>query len=549
MLYRDIFKLLGSYLFVLAALFCVPFSIAFYYQFFSDPATHPQSHSTLFFFETIVITLLLGLFFRWIGKNASGNLYRREGIFVVVLIWFITPALSALPFIFSHTLENPFQAYFEMVSGYTTTGSTTMYPKKYDPQTGEEIPIHQVVKGVIDTGYTFYGTITPIRDPQTGKVLYEGIEAVGKALLFWRSFTQWLGGMGIIVLFVAILPALGIGGKQLFHAEAPGPIKDSLTPRIKDTASALWKIYLGLTVIETVVLMATNSEMPLFDAVTITFSTLATGGFSVKNANIAAYNNATTEWVIILFMLVGGINFSLYYYALRGKLYRLYDPELLIFLVLITLSSVFCAYHLVGWEIQLMTGGREVLDVAKAVRYGFFQVISAQTTTGFVTANVDIWPYTTQVLLLIVMYFAAMAGSTSGGIKTMRLYMLFRIVQNKIESLFRPESVRNFTVGSVYVDHSTVVRNLCFFLIIAAVSTLSTFLFVADGIDPETALGAVACLINNVGVSFRAAGPFDSYAFMSDASLLLSSFIMILGRLEYFAILAILVPAFWKERS
>lgn len=549
MLYRDIFKLLGSYLFVLAALFCVPFSIAFYYQFFSDPATHPQSHSTLFFFETIVITLLLGLFFRWIGKNASGNLYRREGIFVVVLIWFITPALSALPFIFSHTLENPFQAYFEMVSGYTTTGSTTMYPKKYDPQTGEEIPIHQVVKGVIDTSYTFYGTITPIHDPQTGKVLYEGIEAVGKALLFWRSFTQWLGGMGIIVLFVAILPALGIGGKQLFHAEAPGPIKDSLTPRIKDTASALWKIYLGLTVIETVVLMATNSEMPLFDAVTITFSTLATGGFSVKNANIAAYNNATTEWVIVLFMLVGGINFSLYYYALRGKLYRLYDPELLIFLVLIALSSAFCAYHLVGREIQLMTGGREVLDGAKAVRYGFFQVISVQTTTGFVTANVDIWPYTTQVLLLIVMYFAAMAGSTSGGIKTMRLYMLFRIVQNKIESLFRPESVRNFTVGSVYVDHSTVVRNLCFFLIIAAVSTLSTFLFVADGIDPETALGAVACLINNVGVSFRAAGPFDSYAFMSDASLLLSSFIMILGRLEYFAILAILVPAFWKERS
>lgn len=498
-----------------------------------------------------MITLALSGICFWLSRKSKVSLYRKEGILVVVIIWFITPAIASLPFILSGTLSDPFQAYFEAASGFTTTGATTMYPKQYDPQTGLEVPITHVVKGVHDIVYTFYGTIAPIRDPNNGAILFEGIEAVGKAVLFWRSFTQWLGGMGIIVLFVAILPTLGVGGKMLFHAEMPGPIKDALTPRIKETASYLWKIYLVISIAEISFLMMTNSDITALDAFTITFSTVSTGGFSVKNTSIGNFDNATTEWIIVGFMFLSSINFSLYFFALKGKLYRLFDRELIIYIILLLFSCTLCSYFLVGTEKVLLTqeGASGIFNIEEAVRYGFFQVISAQTTTGFTTANYDVWPYASQVIMLIVMYFGGMAGSTAGGMKIIRLLLLFRIAQYKVESLFRPESVRSFHIGDSDVDTSAVIRTLCFFLIIVTISTLATFLYVMDGIDPETAIASVTCMINNIGISFRVGGPTESCAFMSSQSLSLSAFLMILGRLEFFVILAVLVPAFWKQRS
>ncbi|MEM1283026.1 MAG: potassium transporter TrkG [Chlamydiota bacterium] len=528
----------------------VPLLLAIYYEYYADPIVHNQPHATVAFFQSIFICFSLACICYIFGKNSSGTLYRKEGIFVVVLIWFLSPAVAALPYHFSGTLKNPFQAYFEATSGLTTTGATTMAAKKYDPKTHEEIPITKVVRGVHDTVYSFYGTIEPVRDPKTGLVMYEGIEAVSKSVLFWRSFTQWLGGMGIIVLFVAVLPALGVGGKQLFHAEMPGPLQDSLTPRIKETALHLWKIYLGISLLELLTLYFTNSEMSLFEIVTVTLSTVSTGGFSVRNASIGAFDNPTTDWVIIIFMFISSINFSLYYFMIIGKLYRLFDYELILYALLLGTCCLLCTYFIFGTEQVFLTDqASSTFFGSEAFRSGFFQVVSAQTTTGFVTVDYDIWPYSAQVIMLIVMYFGGMAGSTAGGMKIMRLYMLFRIAQYKVESLFRPESVRRFRVGHSDVDVASTIRVLCFFLVLVSIATFSTFFFIIDGLDPETAFASVTCMINNIGIGFRMDGPAESCAFMSNVALVLSSFLMVLGRLEFFAILAILVPAFWKQRS
>ena len=544
MLYREILRLLAFYLFGFAAILLIPTLLAFYYQFY-DPQ-HPQPHSTLHFIYTFLVTLTLGALCFYIGRSAKTRFYHREGIAAVVIIWLITPALSALPFLFSQTLTNPFQAYFEMVSGYTTTGATVLQGKKYDPETGQEVPIKKTIRGVIDTEYVYYGNVNPVI--QNGKVVVEGVEAISKALLFWRSFTQWLGGLGVVVLFVAILPSLGIGGKLLYHTEVTGPVKEGISPRIQEAALQLWKIYLVLTFIQMGALFLTNPQLDFLDVSTITFSTLSTGGFSVKNMSIAAYGSFATELIVMIFMVLGSLNFTLYYYGFKGKFYKLYDPELFLYVVLISLASFFIVMNLQGAPRMDLNGqAAGYFSWKEAVRYGIFQTISAQTSTGFATTNYDIWPYFSQVILLVVMFLGGMSGSTSGGIKVVRLYMLFRIAQYKVESLFRPETIRSFRVAGKEVDTHAAGMVLIFFLLIIAISTLSTVLFVYDGADPETSLGMVACCINNVGFAFRMASPLDSFAFLSDGSLALASLVMILGRLEFFAVLAVFIPAFWKQ--
>lgn len=550
MLYRDICKVLGLFLYGFTAALLVPVLLEIYYLHFASPEEHPQPHALGSFIATIAITLVLAFILRLIGRGTSGILYRRESLLTVVIIWLLTPALGGLPFYLSNTLTNPHAAYFESMSGFTTTGASVMQAKLYDPDTGKEKKIEVEICGPVPTTYSYYGTIEPVRDPTTNKILFEGIEAVGKPLLFWRSFIQWLGGVGIVVLFVAVLPMLGVGGKMLLNSEITGPVKDSFTPRIKESALQLWKIYVGLTIAQFFLLMLTNDKMHWLDSITITFSTLSTGGFSIKNSSIASYNSAATEWIVILFMILGGINFSLYYFLFRGKLYRLYEREFLLYILAILIVCSLAAWYLIGAPKTLLTGDSNgFFTTSEAIRHGTFQLVSAQTSTGFATVNYDRWPYIIQVLMLIVMFVGGMSGSTAGGIKIIRHYMLFRIAQFKVENLFRPETVRKFKVGDRDVDAGASILVLCFFLVIVAVSTLGTFLFVADGLDPETALGCVGCCVNNVGLGFRAANPSGSFAFMSDFSLTLSSLLMILGRLEFFTVLAILVPAFWRQNS
>lgn len=549
MYFRDIFRLLSTYLFAFSLSLVIPLFIAGYFEFFTSFEDHPQPHSTVAFFLTFVGTLSLSLLFRLCSKGSKGNLYRREGLLAVVIIWLLTPMIAAVPFVITGTLKDPFQAYFETCSGFTTTGATVIQAKKFD-HTGSEIPIEKTFCGVIPVTYTYYGNVDPVKDPVTGIVLYEGIEAIGKALLFWRSFTNWLGGMGIIVLFVAVLPALGVGGKMLFQAEVPGPVKESLTPRIKETAGHLWKIYVGLTLIQFLLLLWAEPSMDWFYASTVTFSTLSTGGFTPVNASIGQFQSPSVDWICIIFMIAGGINFSLYYHILKGKFYRIWEPEFFLFLSIMVIITGITVFYIQDVPIVSMKGVQEgFFSGLDSIRVAAFQVVSCMTTTGFSIVDYDRWPYSVQVLLLIIMFIGGMAGSTVGGLKTIRLLMLFRVVQYKVESIFRPETVRRFKIGALEVDTGASVMVLSYFAIVIAMSVFATLVYIQNGVDPESAIGLVANLINNVGMGFRMAAPTESVAFLNSFGLIFSSLLMILGRLEFLAFLAILVPAFWRETT
>lgn len=546
MFFQIVWKILGSILFAFSVTLLVPLFLAIYYEYLSvepflgNPSFFP-------FLYTLVISLAFAFFFSWLGKEGGkGGLYRKEGLISVVLIWICIPAIASLPYLFSGTLHKPTQAYFEAVSGLTTTGVSVIYPKKFD-SSGKEAPYETFVRGETDVLYTFYGTVNPILG-SNGQVVAEGLETLGKPLLFWRSLLQWVGGLGIIVLFIAILPALGVGGKILFQTEMPGPLKETLTPRLKEAAATLWKIYVGLTIVQILLLKFASPSISWFDAVTISFSTLSTGGLGVTNEGIASYQSPVIEWILIVFMILGGMNFSLYYYCLRGKFYRLHDTELFVYLSLILLSGFFVAYQLVGTtDVALKNPSLEPLSWSQAIRAGFFHTISAQTSTGFATMNYDKWPYVVQVLLLLLMYVGGMSGSTAGGIKVMRQVMIFRIIQDKIELMFRPEALRSFQIGEHKISKDIAITVLCFVITVVAIGSLGTLLLCLDGIDPETSFCLISSLINNAGLGFRGVGPTDSFAFLSDFGLILSSIWMILGRLEFFAVLVILVPSFWRE--
>lgn len=520
MLYREILRTLGIFFLYFSLVFSIPLLFALY----------EGDYVAIDFIIAAFVSIIIGGVFLYFGGKTKGSFYQKEGIASVVLIWFLVPAISALPFLTSGTINNPFQAYFEMVSGYTTTGSTALQAKTYNEQ-GKEVPIVHTISGVLPTTYTFFGNVTPLRRSD-GHVIKEGIEAVSHTLLFWRSFTQWLGGGGIIVLFVAVLPALGIGRKVLFQSEVSTQNQEGMIPTIKEAAINLWKIYLFLTIAQIIILIATNAKLPFFDAIAITFSTLSTGGFSTQNQSIAGYHNIATEWVVIIFMILGSVSFSLYYFLFKGKFYKLVQPEFLVFMV-----------SLIGFSVLAIFSLGHHGSITNAI----FQMVSAQTSTGFVTVNFNIWPYPVQLLMILAMYIGGMAGSTAGGLKIIRHIILFKSAQYRAESIFRPERVRIFKLGGREVEASMALSVLCFFLIAIAVSAISTLVYTYDGIDPETAFSLTACMLNNTGMSFRMAGPDFSCAFLSNFSLALSSFLMIFGRLEYYAVLALLIPAFWRQ--
>ncbi len=527
-------KIISKYLFYLSTLLCIPLILAGYYQLF--PESHPQPHSTLPFFFTFLICLISAFILRYLSRNAIDQLYRRESILTVVLIWIVTSIISSFPFSFSGTLS-PLDAYFEAMSGLTTTGATLISPKAYDPITGLEIPIHLTNPHVPEKTYIYYGTISSIRDPNTGLILYSGIEAIGKALLLWRSLIQWIGGMGIVVIFLTVLPALGVGGKFLYQMETTGPIKDEISPRIRETSSQLWKLYVFFTLLEVALLIWTNREMTFFEAVCTAFSTISTGGFSVRNNSIASFNSAATEGIIIAFMLLGSINFSLYFHILRLKFFRIYVPDFFLFLSTAAIGCIAVSSFLIP-----------ELGPSQAFRQGSFQALSVQTTTGFFSANYDRWPFAPQMFMLILMFIGGMSGSTAGGIKTSRFYIAYKILLHRLESIFRPDSVRKLYIGKNEVDDKNALTVLAFFCIVAFFVILGTISLILDGIDPETALGLIASLLNNVGLAFRAAGPTESMAFLSPLSKILATFWMLLGRLEFFVVLLLFLPIFWKNR-
>ncbi len=541
--WKSICNLFGNYLLLFSLLLCVPLIVDLYYL-WGERAAHPQPFAWDAFIGSSVITAISGGVLKVIGYGKKEQVYRREGLFLVAIIWMVSGIFGGLPYLLSNTLDKPVDAYFEAISGFTTTGASVIAAKKYDDQ-GKEVPYQYTFSKEPPLTYTFYGTVDSITvDNHT----YQGVEAVSKSLLFWRSFTQWLGGMGIVVLFVAILPALGVGGKRLFQAEVPGPVKDGITPRIRHTASLLWKLYIVLSVLQVSLLMFTNEALSLYEAVTITFSTISTGGFCIKGASIAGFQSSATEWVIIAFMLVGSINFSLYYFLIRGQIYRIFQKELIVYLLVVVCGALFCFWQLSGWTVQPLSGGERTLEAGSALRTSAFQYISMLTSTGFATTNYDLWPYVVQVFLVLAMFVGSMAGSTGGGIKIARHIIVLDVIRSKVQSIFSPEKVHSVR-GVDRTAHQEVAQTvLSYVILILVIALIGTFLLVLDGIDPNTAFTMNACMLNNIGASFGMAGPTDSFAFMSPLAKLFCTFLMVLGRLELFALLVLLSPSFWRFR-
>jgi trk system potassium uptake protein TrkH len=536
MLYTEISRVLSRYFLYLAGILVIPLLVAISYEFFLEKTIYFSVPATFAFLGTIGICLICSLLFQWWGRKAKGTLYRKEGILLVVSIWFLTAAAGSCPFLITKTIKNPIDAYFETMSGLTTTGATIIYPKVYENGTEVKARVQNPLDGSLT--YSFYGTVDPLRNPDTHQVVKVGIEALGKPLLFWRSFMQWLGGMGIVVLFIAVLPALSMGGKFLYENEMPGLSKEGITPRIKETASLLWKIYLGLTFFQVLLLKISSSAMPLFDAFTLSFSTISTGGFTVTNDGLVSYPGIATPIIIAIFMIAGSINFTFYFHGLKGKFYRLYEPEFFLFLVILLFGCLLMSLPL--WH-----GFNSWTD---ALAQGSFMAISSQTSTGFSLLSYDLWPFVCQLLMLILMFIGSMSGSTTGGIKVIRYFIVLKLIKNKIESLFRPEVVRVLKVGDKEITPKTASTVLIFFCIVIFLVIVGTYLLVWDNHDLVTAIGTISCMINNTGLSFGDIGSAGSFAFLSPFSKIVCILWMVLGRLEYLSVLVLFVPAFWRKK-
>ena len=442
---------------------------------------------------SMAISCGIGAALFFVGRATTEDIFRKEGLFVAGVGWLLTAAVGAVPYMLAGVLPNGFDAYFESMSGFTTTGSTVLV----------------------------------------------SIEAAPKSILFWRDFTHWLGGMGIIVLFLAVLPVLGAGGKQLFRSEVPGPTPDGLKPRIRETASILWKIYLAFSVAEALLLWAQG--MSLFDAQCHTFGTMATGGFSTRQNSIGWYDSLGIELTVILFMVVAGTNFALYFQVLRGKPLSLFkDVEWRVYVALLAGAIVLVTVNLLAGKVYATFG--------RALRAASFQAVSIMTTTGYGTEDFNTWPAFSKFLLVVLMFIGGCAGSTGGGIKVARLIILVRAALLRLEKVFRPQTVRALRVGHTVISEETIHSVSGFFVLFMGIFAVATLIVAATGQDLITSFSAVAATLNNIGPGLEKIGSIENYAHMAPVAKATLSLCMVLGRLELFAILVLFVPAFWRAR-
>lgn len=439
------------------------------------------------------IVVILGLLGFW-RTQLERELTVREGYAVVSLAWLAVGVAGAVPYLLSGTIQSPVAALFESVSGFTTTGAT----------------------------------------------VFTQIEGLPRGILFWRSLTQWLGGMGIIVLGVAILPFLGVGGMQLFKAEVPGPTPERLQPRIAQTAKHLWYVYGAMTALQAVLYLL--GGMQLFEAITHAFTTLSTGGFSPRNASIAAYDSPYIQYVTILFMYLAGVNFTLHYRAVTGRpgIY-LRDREWRFFTVLTAGAAVLVLLLIVGSGLYDRSG------FEGAFRDALFQVVSIATTTGFVSADYELWPIAAQVVLLLSMFVGGMAGSTAGGIKALRIYVLARQTLSELGKSLHPRAVILTRVGDQVVKEDVLLRILSFVIVYLGLFALGTLLMGVLGHDLPTSIGASAASIGNIGPGLGDVGAVDNYGWMGPASQLALLTLMLVGRLEIFTVLLLFHPGLWRR--
>lgn len=484
MRFLPVFRALGVIIVVFGLAMLVPLGVSIL---FSDGAKDA-------FEQAIVLTLFCGLMMWILAGREGGDLRVRDGFLLVGLTWTVLPFFGALPLLWHIEGLSFTDAYFEATSGLTATGST----------------------------------------------LLVGLDHLAISLNFWRTFMHWLGGMGVIVLAVAILPLLGIGGRQLFRAEVPGPMKeDGLTPRIAETAKGLWGVYTLLTAACAGAFILAGMEK--WDALMHAFSVMGLGGFSTKDASLGHFQSVPIEMVAIVFALLSGINYATHFLAFRSRTLGAYrrDPELPFYFCVMAASIVGLTFYL------LATNTYE--SVWTAVRYVAFQCVSLATTLGFASTDYGQWPMFGQLWILFLGSFFACSGSTGGGIKMMRAIILYKQVFREILRAMHPRVVHPVRLGRQVVGDSVLHAVLAFSFIYMVIMVTLTLVMSASGLEIVTAFSAVTATLNNIGPGLGAVGPASNFSSLSDFQTWVCSFAMILGRLELFTLLVILTPAFWRK--
>ncbi|WP_375235967.1 TrkH family potassium uptake protein [Winogradskyella sp.] len=449
--------------------------------------------------------LILGSIIMFYTRNHSKEMNKREGYIVVAFGWIVMSLSGSLPYMITETIPSFTDAFFETMSGYTTTGASIL----------------------------------------------NDIEIVPKGVLFWRSLTHWIGGMGIIVLAIAILPLLGIGGMQLFAAEAPGPSGDKLHPRITDTAKRLWLIYFGYTAAETILLQVAG--MSFFDAINHALSTLSTGGFSTKNDSVAHWNgNPTIQYIIMTFMFLAGTNFVLSYFAFKGRVQKIIkDDEFKLyfkFIIVFTIIAALVIYFKADISHSKVDHPMVLGELESSFRHALFQVLAIVTTTGFVTADYTMWTPFLTVFFFGLMFLGGSAGSTSGGIKVMRHMILIKNGFLEFKRALHPNAILPVRYNQKSVSGGIVFNILGFFISYMLLFIFGALVFSMFQIDFTSAIGLSASTLGNVGPALGDFGPVNNYSALPPLGKWWASFLMLLGRLELFTVLILLTPFFWRNR-
>lgn len=479
--YKTLAKLLGMLLVGMSAFMATSIIFA---------VVSDGTRSIVTFVISTLLTAAAGAFLYWKGRDQEGTIHAREAVAVVTLGWLAVSIFGGIPYLIEGTFTNPADAFFESASGFTTTGSSVM----------------------------------------------TDIEGNSASILYWRSLSQWLGGMGIIVLFIAIFPQLGVGARHLFKSEVPGPITEGLKPKLKQTSSTLWKIYIGITAALTSALVIAG--MGFFDALCHALTCMATGGFSTKNASIAHWDSPAIHIILTVFMLFAGINFGLYYILTRGRIKSFFaNAEFKVYIAVNIVSLIAIGIAILGRH----------PEIHRALQYSAFQTISVSTTTGFATENFDLYPSFAKFMMVFLMFVGGMAGSTAGGIKVSRLIILAKAGYHEIYKAFHPHAVFSVKVGDQVIDDSVIRSVLVFFGIFIASFVIGTLVIAAFGYDMATSATSVVATLANIGPGLSLVGAIENYAFFPSAAKILLSLLMIVGRLELFTVLVLLIPDFWKR--
>ncbi|SHH43829.1 TrkH family potassium uptake protein [Clostridium grantii] len=478
--YKFIFKVLGYLLLIIGVSMLPPFIISIV----------SKQTDMVAFGVSIALTCLIGFAFTRISVTKI-RIKVKEGLAIVTLGWIFASIFGALPFYLSGSIPSFVDAFFETVSGFTTTGAT----------------------------------------------IIDDIEVLPMGILFWRSFTHWIGGMGILVVAVAVLPMMGAGGFYVFKAESPGPIADKIVPKIKDTAKILYTSYIIISLVEFILLML--GGMTPFESAVHTFGTLGTGGFSTRNGSIGAFNSSYITIVISIFMVMSGTNFSLYYDVFKGK-WRdvIKNSELRLYLSIIGICVLFITIdmniHLYG-------------DLFTSFKHSFFQVSSIITTTGYTTFDYEQWTTFSKAILFMLMFVGGSAGSTGGSIKVIRILALIKLIKREIVKILHPRAIVSIKIDDKPISDDNLLNISGFFVLYMLIFIFGSILISLEGIGLMGSTSAVAATLGNIGPGFEFVGPTHTYSQFSSFSKLLLSFFMLLGRLELFTVIALLSPKFWKN--